>query len=383
MRLLVLAASVAMATAQTTATLIGVTIDVTVLDGKGQSIRGLAAEDFSVQLDGQPRRVVTAIYNPTGAPMAGAVGPVFDAVTGATPIYRLVVQPQDGTTAGRDFAVAVNVNRAGATLQVPSRAAAAPISVTGMTRASAAPPNPAASIAERLRASIATGRADSGLPIAFGYAVRRGDDPARLTVDVQIAVKGSARPPLEALLGLVDARGGVRTATPQIEAANDGSFRVDLSLPVDAGSNTVRFAVADAANAMGSIDIPVTARLTPMGGWLASDLLRWTASGDARRPMLIRELPEGITAIGVTLELYRAAAASSAADLLVKVELTGGDTAVASIERIVTPEERGEALVADAEFPLARLGAGAYTIRATVSSASTVLGAVSTTFVKR
>ena len=383
MRILVLAACVAVATAQTTATLIGVTIDVAVLDVKGQSIGGLVAEDFSVQLDGQPRRIVTAVYHPAGAPMAGAVGPVFDAVTGATPIYRLVVQPPDGTTAGRDFAVGINVNRAGAKLQVPSRAAAAPLSVTGTTRAAAAASNPPASIAERLRASIATGRADSGLPIAFGYAVRRGDDPARLTLDVQIEVGGRAKPPLEALLGLVDPRGAVRTATPQIETANDGSFRVDLSLPIEAGTNKVRFAVADAATAMGSIDIPVTARLTPMGGWLTSDLLRWTASGDARKPMLIRELPAGMTAIGVTLELYRAAAASSAADLLVKVELTGSDPAAALIERVVTPEERGEALIADAEFPLARLGAGAYTIRATVSSASTVLGAVSTTFVKR
>ena len=382
MRVLVLAACVAMAAAQTTATLIGVPIDISVLDAKGQSIPGLVADDFAVQLDGQPRRVVTAVYHPAGAPMTGAVGPVFDAVTGAAPIYRLVVQPPEGTAAGRDFAVAISVNRSGVKLQVPSRAAAAPVSVTGTPRA-AAPSHPPASIAERLRASIATGRADGGLPIAFGYAVRRGEDPARLTLDVQIEIGGSAKPPLEALLGLVDARGAVRTATPQIEAAGNGAFRVNLSVPMEPGANKVRFAVADAANALGSVDIPVTARLTPMGAWLASDLLRWTASGDARRPMLIRELPAGMPAIGVTLELYRAAAPGQASDLLVKVELSGSDTAAPLIERIVTPEDRGDALVADAEFPLARLAAGAYTIRATVSSASTALGAVSTTFVKR
>src|SRR5687767_3466766 len=41
-----------------------VTADVTVLDAQGKPIQGLAADDFSVEVDGRPRRVVWAEYVP-------------------------------------------------------------------------------------------------------------------------------------------------------------------------------------------------------------------------------------------------------------------------------------------------------------------------------
>ena len=62
-----------------------VTIDVTVVDRNGRSVPGLAAADFTVQLDGQAHRIVTTTYLPAGAPMAGGVGPMFDSVAGRTP----------------------------------------------------------------------------------------------------------------------------------------------------------------------------------------------------------------------------------------------------------------------------------------------------------
>jgi hypothetical protein len=103
-----------------------VTVDATVSDRGGRPIAGLAAAEFTVELDGraQPLRAVT--YFATGVPMAGAIGPAFDAVTpGTPPVYRLVVAAPPGTEPGREFAVKVSVKRADARLEADPRARAA------------------------------------------------------------------------------------------------------------------------------------------------------------------------------------------------------------------------------------------------------------------
>src|SRR5688572_17871660 len=85
--------------AQVTAPVVGVTIDAAVVDGSGRPVPDLSAADFVVELDGRAQRVVAAAYHPAGAPMAGAIGPSFDAVTPASPVYRLVVDVPGGTQA--------------------------------------------------------------------------------------------------------------------------------------------------------------------------------------------------------------------------------------------------------------------------------------------
>lgn len=367
------AASAARMPAQTSASVIAVTLDVSVLDGAGRPVPGLAAAEFSVELDGQPRRVVAVTYFPSGPPMAGALGPAFDAVTAAPPAYRLVVQPPDDTPANREFALTVRVTRAGTKIQAPPRVAAAPVMVTGTPAAAAASPPKSAD--ERLRSAIASGRPERGLPIQIGRAVRQDKD-ARLRLELQIDIGGPARGPLRGLLGLVDSRGVVRTASPQIEPAAAGAYRVELSMPLEAGAYRVRFAAVDAAGAFGSSEVPVTAQVTAVGPLAASDLLRWTADANGRRLLLVEELPPGVTAIGATLELYAPAGAALPGDLLVKMEFAG-------IERIVTPEWRDGVLVADAEFPLERIGSGTHLMRAAVWSGSTTLGTVAATLIKR
>lgn len=376
------AASFTLVSRQTTASVVAVTIDAAVVDAGGRAVTGLAAVDFKVELDGQSRRVVAVTYFPSGPPMAGAIGPAFDAVTTAPPAYRLVVQPPDETSAGQAFAVTVTVSRPGVKVQAPARAAAAPVTVTG-TRTAAASSEPK-SPEDRLRAAISAGRTEPGLPMQIGRALRRGSDPARLIMDVQIEIPPSASPPLSGLLGLVDGRGATRTARPQIERTAGGIHRVDLSLPLDPGAYRVRFAAVDAAGTIGAIDTAVTAQLTTMGPLLASDLLRWTIDANGRRPFLLEELPADIATIGATLELYATSSAPPPADLLVKMELAEtGPSASTLIERIVTPEARDGALVADAEFPLERVVKGAYLLRASVMSGASRLGIVSATLVRR
>jgi hypothetical protein len=389
MRILLLTAAVALGNAapfvlvppQTTTSVIAVTIDAVVVDAAGRAIPGLAAADFKVELDGQSRRVVAVTYFPSGPPMAGAVGPAFDAVTTAPPAYRIVVQPPDGTSAGQAFAVTVTVSRPGAKVQAPARAAAAPVTVTGTRPAAAS--SERKSPEDRLRAAISGGRTELGLPIQIGRAVRRGRDSASLIMDVQIEIPASASPPLSGLLGLVDPRGATRSASPQIERTAGGRHRVDLSLPLDPGAYRLRFAAIDAAGTLGAIETAVTAQLTTMGPLLASDLLRWTIDANGRRPFLLEEVPADAATIGATLELYATSGAAPPNDLLVKMELAEtGPSASTLIERIVTPEARDGTLVADAEFPLARVVKGAYLLRASVMSGATRLGTVSATLIR-
>jgi hypothetical protein len=101
------------------------------------------------------------------------------------------------------------------------------------------------------------------------------------------------------------------------------------------------------------------------------------AGGQQRR--LAREtIPPDAKALVVALELYSGAGAAPA-DLLVKIGLIAGSgDRLPAIERIVAPEPRDGVSIAEAEFPLERLAPGAYVVRATVVSGTSVLGTTST-----
>lgn len=369
--------------AQTTSgTVVAVTIDAAVVDAQRRPVTGLSAGDFAVELDGQSQRVVAATYLPSGAPMAGAIGPAFDAATPAPPVYRLVVQPPDGTPAGREFAIALSVKRPGTKVETPPRIAAAPVTVTG-TRA-ATGPSATVPAEERVRTAMATGRRETGLPIVAGHTIRRAADPGLLTLEMQFEVAGPATPPLKPAVGLVVERGPLRSAAPRIEPAGEGRYRVDLSVSVPAGLHKVRFAVADAAGAIGAIEYPVNAQPRQIGPIRTSDLLRWTGTANERKPLHLSEVASDVATIGAGLELYDTTGSIPPPDLIVKFELIGRDrNAPPVIERLVTPEVRDAMLVAEAEFPLGRLGSGEYELRATIMSGPTVLGSTATPLVKR
>lgn len=363
---------------------VAVTIDVTVLDRNGRSVADLTAADFTVELDGRAQRILAATYLAAGAPMAGGIGPVFDAVTPGSPVYRILVEPPDGTSPGKDFTVSVGVTRPNTKVQAGARVVGAPLA------SPVARPSPSASAAtsieERLLRAIASGRPERGLPISFGRTLRRGDDPAQVTLDVAIDIGSSAKLPLTAVLGIVDPGGTIRSATKTIDGGPDGgSHRIEFSLPLAPGAYKLRFAAADADGTIGAIESTVKAELAPMGTLLASDLLRWTAdAGGQPRPLILEEIPAGTSTIGATLELYATDAARLPPDLLVRIRLDPADSRQPpSIERIITPETRDGVLVAAGEFPLQRIASGTYILRAVVQSGTTVLGTASATVIKR
>ena len=363
---------------------VAVTIDVIVLDRNGRSVADLSPADFTVELDGRAQRILAATYLAAGAPMAGGVGPVFDAVTPGSPVYRILVEPPDGTSPGKEFTVGVVVTRPNTRVQADARTVAAPDTTRGARPSPSA--SPATSVEERLRRAIASGRPERGLPISFGRTLRRGGDPAQVTLDVAIDIGASAQLPLTAVLGVVDPGGAIRSATRTLDVRPDaGPHRIEFSLPLAPGIYKLRFAVADAGGTIGAIESAVKAELAPMGTLLASDLLRWTAdAGGQPRPLLLDEIPTGSSSVGSTLELYITDAANVPPDLLVRMTLGPADSRQSpSIERIVTPETRDGVFVADAEFPLQRIASGTYTLRAVVQSGTAVIGSASATVIKR
>lgn len=121
-----------------------------------------------------------------------------------------------------------------------------------------------------------------------------------------------------------------------------------------------------------------------IGPFKARGLRRFTtAPGAGPRRLTGEDVPSGAIALSVVLELYPVPDAAVPADVVVKIDLLAAGDQTPVIERVVTPEPRDAMLVAEAEFPLDRLAAGAYSLRATVLSGTTVLGTTSATFAKR
>src|SRR5262249_5635715 len=209
-----------------------------------------------------------------------------------------------------------------------------------------------------MRRAIASGRALNGIEVSLERSVRRAANPSQVAIDVVIAVSAAAKPPLNMILGLVDAGGAIRTSDKSIDAPDPGGGdRPAVSVPVAPGAYTLRFAVLDATGAVGSIESPVDATLTTIGPFQASGIA-------------IEPLPGSRRGILAAIELYPRAAPPS--DVLVKMALVAG--AEPAVERVIVPESIDGALRAEAEFMLDSLPPGSYAIRATVVSGATVLG---------
>ena len=299
-------------------------------------------------------------YQITGAPDR-----FFDRVrTTSSAVYRLAVEVPPDTAAGKDFALAARVvKRQGLTVRVNRHAVAALPAATATAATSA--PAPAASSrafvppAEQIKRAIASGRALTGIGISIERAVRRAADPAQVSIDVVIAVSPEAKAPLNTMFGLVDAGGAIRASDKTLDAPDPGGgYRLAFSVPVAPGAYRLRFAAADATGAVGAVESAVDATLTTMGPLQASGIA-------------IDPLPGSRRGILSAIELYPTAAAAPP-DVIVKMALVSG--ADPAVERVIVPETIDGVLRAEAEFLLDALPPGAYTLRATVLSGTTVLG---------
>jgi hypothetical protein len=284
--------------------------------------------------------------------------------TASSAIYRLAVEVPPDTPPGKDFSLSARVlKREGVTARANRHAVAAPPgSATAAAPAAPAPARAVVPPAEQMRRAIATGRAMQGVDISVERAVRRASDPGQVAIDVVLRIAAGAKPPVSTIFGLVDAAGAIRTSDRTLDAPDaGGGYRLAFTVPVAPGAYKLRFAAADASGAVGAVESPVDATLTPMGPLTASGLT-------------VEDLPGNRRRILAAIELYPTSAAPPA-DVLVKMAIVSGSDPV--VERVIVPEAIDGALRAEAEFALNTLPPGSYMLRATVVSGATILGTTS------
>jgi VWFA-related protein len=324
-----------------------------------------AADDLSLR---QGIQTVADLTGGTYYQVVGLSDPFFERVALATSaLYELGVEAPDKSAPGRDFALAVHVDRSGVTTRA-NRHALVPVPVA---------PVP---VETRLDQAVASGTPLYGIPISLGTSIRRGASTSDLTVDLDMEIPAATPGPLTLVFGVADAMGLIRQGRKTIDTPAAGAdYRVSLAVPVPAGSYRMRLAVADANGVVGSVETPVKAVLGRIGPFLASDLLTgWSSADGPLQFVALERLPATAAHLVGVLELYPDAGAAIPADVQVKLTiLTPDETPID--ERDVTPKDVGGVLRVEAPFDLQYVPAGPYILRATVSIGGAAVGTASTT----
>jgi VWFA-related protein len=300
--------------------------------------------------------------------VVGLADPFFARIALATSaMYELGVEAPDKSAPGRDFALAVHVNRDGLTAHA-NRHALVP------------EPKAPVPIETQLNQAVASGAPLYGIPISLGTSIRRGESTSRLAVDLDVEIPAATPGPLTLVFGLADAMGLIQQGRKTIDApAGGGDYRVSMAVPVVAGSYRMRLAVADVNGVVGSVEAPVKAVLGRLGPFLASDLLTgWSPATGPAEFVALERLPATAAHLVSVLELYPDAGAPVPTDVRVKVTILTPDGTPID-DRDVTPQHINGMLRAEAPFDLQYIPAGPYVLRATVDVGGVAVGTVSTT----
>jgi VWFA-related protein len=323
------------------------------------------ADNRNLQLDLQ---TMTELAGGTFYRVMGQPDRFFNWVALATSaVYHLGVEAPAAGPKNGDFAVVARVKRSGLTVHA-NRVALVPTPVV------------AVSTEDQLRAAVAKGLPNYGVPVTLATALRRGATESQLDLGANLDVPATAPGPLTVMYGLVDHDGTLTTGRRVVAASTGGDYRVSLSLPVTSGAYRLRFAVADAEGHVGSLEAPVKAALATVGPFLVSDILTtWNGADRTPQFLALEEVPASATTLRAFLELYPGSPAALPADVQVSWRLVGN---AAPGVRVVSPTRSTDRLTASAEFSLDGLAVGTYELEATVSVAGASVGTVSTTFRK-
>jgi VWFA-related protein len=316
------------------------------------------------------RSSVQTIAEMTGGTYYNVIGladPTFARVAlASSALYQLGVPPADGGMPGHDYTLAVHVNRPGLTVRA-NRRAVSPVAATVIP------------VDTQLKQAIGSGTPLFGVPFSVGTSRRRGNSPAQIVLDANLEVPGSVRGPLTIAFALGNQKGLVQSGRTTMAAPSaSGDYRAALSLPVPAGAYRLRFAVADGDQKIGSVETTVTAQLTGVGPFLASDLMTtWSGADNIPQFLVLQRMPLAATRLLASVELYPAPGVSVPSDVRVRFSLLSSDeTSVA--EREIVPSAASGSLRAETQLPWQAIAPGTYTLRATVLAAGTPVGFVST-----
>jgi len=316
----------------------------------------------------------------------GDPDPFFDRVVRAgSAVYRLGVQALPNTTAGREFTVEAKVKNHGGVTVAANRIAIVPAPEAPEAPKEVAPPT----VDERLGSAIRSGDPHFGMAIEIGTLVRRSQNPASqpggampLEVAVDVEIPASVKGPLVTMYGLVNSSGQMTSGRRELPAPASGeAFTVSFVLPVTSGDYKLRFAAADPAGNMGSIEIPLDASLPTVGPFVSSDVVAaWVDARGQAHLLMLEALPAGTTSLRTSLELYPSGAAAPAGDVLVAWTITKVGETFPEDEREVVAQNVDGVRRAGAEFATDMFEPGSYTIRATVRMGGQVLGTLLRTF---
>lgn len=312
------------------------------------------------------RTVMQTLADASGGFFQSVIGMpdrAFDrAAVAGSALYRLGVEPPSDAADGRALTVSTSVRRSGVTVQSNRQAV-----IPG--------PAPIVSAEELMKAAINEGQPLFNVPIRLAVAMRRATSD-QVELDIGLDVPSTVPGPLAMAFGLVSEKGELHGGKTQLAAPADKSnYRFTFPMPVAPGKYQLRFGVTDAAGSVGSIDVPVDARLAVMGTLNASDVLTWWTDKAGKVQFLaLDEVPAGVTALGAGIELYPPPGASFPENVKVKMSLIPNGQQAALLERDATLLASADVLRAEALLPLADVPVGSYTLRATVTVDGKTIG---------
>lgn len=310
----------------------------------------------------------------------GQPDPFFSRVrTASAAVYRLGIEPGSDLDPSRITSVDAKVNRRGVFVHANRHGVAPAASVLA-----AAEPT----VEDRLKAAIGQGQSHGAVPLRVATSVRRAPGSQALDLHINAAVPATVTGPLTAMFGLTkvpgpgEPLGTMTSGRGAMVAPVQGPFQWSVSVPAAQGSYLLRVAVADAAGALGAIEVPVDAELGAMGPFVASDIVTaWVDAAGQAHVMALDELPATATSLQVLFELYAPAGGAAGIldalkdDVQVEVTLTRVGEAEPLDAREVAPRLSDGVLRTLVEFATADWKPGTYHVRARVRTGDRVVGA--------
>jgi VWFA-related protein len=315
----------------------------------------------------------------------GNADPSFDRViVASSAVYRLGVELPTGTTAGKDFAVSVSVKRPGVTAKSnrfavaaePENAATTPATSASNVKATDALGNPIdpskimtgpapASIDDVLKAALNSNTTSSDVPIRMAATMRRSASAAgQVDVSVNVVMPASVKGPIITFVGIVDPTGAVRNSRKVLEPSSGADYAVPYLFPLAPGDYRIRFVASDSTGAMGTIELPISVKLSPFGPFTASDVLTLVVDGGNKAQLFaIEDVPAGSATLNASIELYPAGAMPGEPPT-VRWTLTRDGETKPLVEDEQPARPAATLMRSDVELPFADLPAGLYTVRA-------------------
>ena len=304
----------------------------------------------------------------------GTPDPSFDRVIlASSAVYRLGVELPAGTAPGKDLSVTASVKRPGVTAKANRFAVAGGPDPEPSVPAAPSAPAPIkpltgqvpASFDDVLKGALSSSASTSDVPIRIAASLRRSSSAAgQVDVSVNVALPASVTGPVTTFIGIVDANGAIRNSRRVLEPSPGADYAVPFLFPLVPGDYRIRFVAADATGAIGSIELPLSAKLSAFGEFTSSDVLTWVVDAANKAQLFaIEDVPQGAASLNASIELYPAGPMPGEPPTVKWTLLREGESKpIAEEEGPARPS--ATLMRADVEFPFAALPAGLYVVRA-------------------